>query len=135
MNLLFIFLQQYSPDTGASIEYFSIFFMVMIVAITIFIAVKTNKGDDETSISVEQTNKVVIVNLTGGIIGLTSSSPQKSLNAKIKKENANGWKVIQVIPADSGNAFLFIFRLFLLLITCFLYTTVNGYYIIMEKKQ
>jgi len=135
MNLLFISLQQYNPDTGASIEYFSIFFSVMIVAITIFIAVKTNKGDDETSISVEQTNKVVIVNLTGGIIGLTSSSPQKSLNAKIKKENANGWKVIQVIPADSGNAFLFIFRLFLLLITCFLYTTVNGYYIIMEKKQ
>lgn len=81
-----------------------------------------------------QTNKVVNVTLTGGIIGLLAASPQNSLNNRIKKENANGWRVIQVIPAASGNIFLVIFRLLILVLTLFFYTPVDGFYIIMEKK-
>lgn len=60
------------------------------------------------TISSNHTNKIINVTLTGGILGLLADSPQNSLNAKIQKENANGWKVIQVIPADSGNLFLII---------------------------
>jgi len=81
-----------------------------------------------------QKNKVVNVNLKGGILGMLADSPQNTLNKRIKKENANGWKVIQVIPASSGNLFLLIFRIFLLMITFLFYTTSNGYYIIMEKE-
>lgn len=81
-----------------------------------------------------QTNKVVNVTLSGGIIGLLADSPQSSLNAKIKDENAKGWKVIQVIPADSGNLFLSIFRFVLLVCTFLLYTTANGYYVVMERS-
>ena len=79
-------------------------------------------------------NKIVNVTLVGGLIGLLSSSPQSRLNKVIQKENSNGWEVIQVIPADSGNIFLTFFRLLLLLITVFLFTTANGYYVILEKK-
>jgi len=85
--------------------------------------------------SSNQTNKIINVTLTGGILGLLADSPQNSLNAKIQKENANGWKVIQVIPADSGNLFLIIFRFVLLVCTLFFYTTANGYYVVMEKVQ
>ncbi|WP_304238613.1 hypothetical protein [Jiulongibacter sediminis] len=81
------------------------------------------------------TNKVVNVTLTGGIIGLIGDSPQNSLNRRIKKENSNGWKVIQIIPSASGNILLIILRLLILVCTLFFYTTSNGYYVIMEKKE
>lgn len=87
------------------------------------------------NISSNHTNKIINVTLTGGILGLLADSPQNSLNAKIQMENANGWRVIQVIPADSGNLFLTIFRFILLVCTLFLYTTANGYYVVMEKVQ
>ena len=108
--------------------------ILFIVVIVIIAIVKAGSRVDDTIIPPDQTNKVVNVNLTGGIIGLFAGSPQSSLNKRIQAENANGWKVIQVIPADSGNVFLFIFRLLLLLLTLFLFTTANGYYVIMERK-
>jgi len=80
-------------------------------------------------------NKVVNVKLMGGIIGYLAVSPQNKLNKVIKNENRDGWHVIQVIPAASGNLFLIILRFLILLITLFLYTQTNGYYIIMEKCE
>jgi hypothetical protein len=80
-------------------------------------------------------NKVVNVNLTGGIIGLLANSPQSILNDVIKKENDEGWYVVQIIPAASGNIFLFILRFLILICTLFLFTPVNGYYIIMEDRS
>jgi uncharacterized membrane protein len=92
--------------------------------------------DSNQNISnLSNTNKVVNVTLTGGIIGLIGDSPQNSLNRRIKKENANGWKVIQIIPSASGNILLIILRLLILVCTLFFYTTANGYYVIMEKKE
>ena len=93
----------------------------------------SDKRDNQLIDTSNQNNKVVNVNLKGGILGILADSPQNTLNKRIKKENANGWKVIQVIPASSGNLFLLIFRIFLLIITFLFYTTSNGYYIIMEK--
>ena len=87
------------------------------------------------NISPTQTNKVVNVTLTGGILGLLAASPQNSLNSVISQENTNGWRVIQVIPAESGNLFLFLLRLMILVLTLFLYTPANGYYLILEKKN
>ena len=109
-------------------------FIIIGVVVVFLLAVKTSKSEHDTTISADQTNKVVNVALVGGLIGLFVASPQNSLNSRIKTENANGWRVVQVISADSGNIFLYIFRLLLLVITFFLYTTANGYYVIMEKK-
>jgi hypothetical protein len=108
--------------------------VLALLALIIIVAVKSSKKVDDIPVAADQTNKVVNVTLTGGIIGLFTSSPPSSLNNTIKRENANGWRVVQIIPADSGNIFLYIFRLLLLIITLFLFTTVNGYYVIMEKK-
>ena len=79
-------------------------------------------------------NKVVNVNLTGGIIGLLGDSPKNKLNKVVEKESNNGYRVVQIIPAASANLLLTILRGFLLLITLFLYTKSEGYYIIFEKK-
>ena len=113
----------------------NILFIVILIAVIFIVAIKTGKREEDTSVAGDQINKVVNIALTGGLIGLFSSSPQNSLNKIIKKENDNGWRVIQVIPSESGNIFLIIFRLLLLCLTLFLYTTVNGYYIIMERKN
>ncbi len=94
-----------------------------------------NTLDTTQNNNLTNTNKVVNVTLTGGIIGLIGASPQNSLNGRIKKENANGWKVIQIIPSASGNILLMILRLLFLVCTLFFYTTSNGYYVIMEKKE
>ena len=80
-------------------------------------------------------NKVINVTLHGGIIGLLISSPMQRLNKEIKAANETGWNVVQIIPSESGNLFLFLLRLFLLCITLLLYTTANGYYVVLEKKS
>lgn len=107
--------------------------LLIIIGIGLLITLKANKTEDLPTSS-DQTNKVINVTLIGGLIGLFSSSPQSRLNDRIKKENTNGWRVIQIIPSDSGNIFLFIFRFILLVFTIFLFTTVNGYYVVLEKK-
>lgn len=107
--------------------------ILIIIGIIILVAVKTSNQAEDIEVPSDQNNKVVNVTLIGGLIGLFGSSPQNRLNSRIKKENANGWRVVQIIPSDSGNIFLTIFRLLLLIITLFLYTTSNGYYVIMER--
>ena len=89
----------------------------------------------ESPQAIVQLNKVVNVTLVGGIIGLIGVRPNNALNSRIKKENANGWKVIQIIPSSSGNLLLSILRVILLIITLFLYTTADGYYVIMERIE
>jgi len=97
---------------------------------------RQSANEKSTAISSQQgciNSKVVNVPLVGGIIGLLSVSPQNLLNRTIKKENAKGWRVVQIIPAASGNIFLAIFRFIILIITLLLYTPTNGFYVIMEK--
>ncbi|MBK9537483.1 MAG: zinc-ribbon domain-containing protein [Flavobacteriales bacterium] len=80
-------------------------------------------------------NKVINVTLTGGIIGYLGVAPRKRLESAIQKQNADGWRVVQVIPADSGNVFLLLLRILILVFTLFLYTPMNGYYVIMERAS
>ena len=79
-------------------------------------------------------NKVVNVNLTGGIIGLLGDSPKNKLNKVVEEESKNGYRVVQIIPAASANLLLTLLRFLLLWLTLFLWTTSEGYYIIFEKK-
>jgi hypothetical protein len=109
--------------------------IILVIIVVDIVAIKSSKPEADIAIPADQTNKVVNVSLIGGIIGMFSSSPRNTLNSRIQAENANGWKVIQVIPADSGNIFLTVFRLILLVCTLFLYTTSNGYYVIMERTS
>ena len=79
-------------------------------------------------------NKVVNVNLTGGIIGLLGDSPKNKLNKVVEEQSKKGYRVVQIIPAASANILLLLLRFLLLCITAFFYTISEGYYIIFEKK-
>ena len=106
----------------------------LIIGLVLLFNPKNSEAIDDTMESGTKTNKVINVTLTGGIIGFLFSSPVNSLNGVIQKENAKGWRVIQVIPAESGNIFLIILRLVILVLTLFLYAPSNGYYVIMERE-
>ena len=82
-----------------------------------------------------QMNKVVTVDLTGGLIGLFTCSPVKELNKSIKCENDNGWKVVQVIFAKHFNFLEIVVSVLMLVVTLFLYTKISGFYIVLERKK
>ena len=78
-------------------------------------------------------NKVVKVTLKGGLLGMLADDPHRTLSAAITRENQDGWKVVQVIPDDTGNLVIMIIRFVILMLTALLYTPANGYWVVMEK--
>ena len=78
-------------------------------------------------------NKVIGVSLHGGLIGKLVSSRKKRLNCEIEEANAEGWRVVQVIPSSSSSFFIELWRSILLVITLFLYTTSSGYLVVLER--
>lgn len=131
MITLNILLQAESPRFLGSVPSLGELLILIIILIYAISSSKMSRSNPPVN---DQTNKVINIPMTAGLISLFISSPQKLLNDAIKIENANGWRVVQVIPADSGNLLLYISRLLLLCVTFFLYTTSNGYYVILEKN-
>lgn len=89
----------------------------------------------ENKIVIKKRNKVERVILSGGIIGMLGTSPRRALANKIKKANAEGWTVRQVLDDNTGNLLVFILRVALLFLTLFIWTPSNGYFIILEKEE
>lgn len=130
----------YAVELYSTVPYIKVIVAFILVAKGISTAIFENKNNTIKANMIPDSNdttanKVVNVTLTGGLIGLFLDSPQNSLNRKIRKENANGWEVVQIIPSQSGNILEFILRILLLLVTFFLFTTANGYYIIMKRAS
>lgn len=94
---------------------------------------------DSTDLSIgertitQQDNKIMKISLTGGLIGLFLGKPHDLLNDRIKKENSQGWEVVQILPDTNVNLLTIILRLALLVFTLLLYTKANGYYIVFKK--
>ena len=117
--------------------------IIVFVLIVVFMNVSKKKQSNDFSLLTSDSNfskegklnKVINISLTGGLIGMFGSSPMKRLSDEIRVANAHGWNVVRVIPSESGNLFLTIFRLFLLWLTCFLFTTANGFYVVLEKDK
>ncbi len=80
-------------------------------------------------------NKIISVQLYGGVIGMLMGSPKMSLERSILKANRNGYEVVQIIESSSGNLALNVIRLIILVFTIFLFTLGNGYYIILRKTD
>jgi hypothetical protein len=117
--------------------------IIVSVGIIVFGVITLLKKVDEANESLENLtqpdisgcdhNKIVNITLWGGLLGLFASSPKQKIAKAIEKENLNGFRTVQVIEAASGNLFLWLLRLIILLITIFIYTPANGYYITFEK--
>ena len=133
--MLNIILQSIVAGSGGSVFSFLLMYIVIltIVIVSTYITVK-NAEKGNVPVSAEQTSKVVLVSFLGGIIGAHSGSRLDRINKVVKKENEQGWKAVQIFHADDGGFFLEMLRALLLVCTLFLYTTANGYYIIMERE-
>ena len=78
-------------------------------------------------------NKVVNVSLSGGIVGIFVS-PRKKIEEKINFMNAQGYKFVYSLGANSNIIFL-IFSVFVLAITCFIYMPLPSYMLVFEKVE
>ena len=79
-------------------------------------------------------NKVITVPMIGGIIGIFYGT-KTTLNNAVQNANSEGWNVVNIIDQKNGGFFRYIWRLILLCITLFFYTTDDGYYVILEKPR
>jgi hypothetical protein len=79
-------------------------------------------------------NKVVRVEVSGGIIGVLIGSPRASLTRVIDAENAQGWRVRQVLADPFANALQQLIRLLILILTIFLWTPATGFYVVFERE-
>jgi len=79
-------------------------------------------------------NKVLRVDLTGGLIGWLLSDPRSALEGAIQQANREGWHVVEVLPDARTNLIMLLARLIILVVTLFLFTTDNGYLVILEKS-
>ena len=110
--------------------------LLALCILVIFILLFRPKPDKTIdAASMPKQNKIINVPLYGGIIGALSSSPLQRLNKEIRAANAQGWKVLRIIPSASGNLFLSVWRIILLCITLFFFTTKNGFYVVIEKAN
>lgn len=75
---------------------------------------------------------IIQVNFTGGIIGMLGSNNGEKLQEAIRAKTLQGWRVVQIMPSDSGNLLMALFRLLLLLCTLFLFTITPGYWVVFE---
>ena len=82
-----------------------------------------------------QSNKVVKITLTGGLIGLFIGNAIDTLNKNINEENSNGWEVVQIMPDTNTNLAIVVVRILLLICTFLLYTTDNGYFIVYKTNN
>ncbi len=79
-------------------------------------------------------NSVVRVNYAGGLLGLIFGSSRGKTEAVIRKHNADGWNVAEVIE-DNPNLIIWLVRILLLLITLGLWTIGTSRLIIFERPD
>lgn len=113
-------------------EFGSVIAFILVIALVGAI-VSIVRANIPQKILPDQKNKIVDVDFTSGIIGLFLSSPMTKINNAIKKENENGWKVVNIIDSEKGNLFVSLMQLVLLVVTFGLYTFSIGKYIIFER--
>lgn len=88
MIIIHIILLQNIPAPFISVDLIQPL-LVTFAVLAILVAVFSDKKVDNTSISLVQTNQVVNVSLSIGLIELFDSSPQNTLNKRIQKENSS----------------------------------------------
>ena len=80
-------------------------------------------------------NKVVQLNLMGGIIGLMATNPRRALDNRIDKENQQGWNAVYFMHHRDTNLLVTILKLAVLVCTLFLWTWGAGYMILFERER
>lgn len=79
-------------------------------------------------------NKIVRISLAGGIVGLLTTNPRRSLENVIRAENDEGYRCTYFIPNHAPNLLMRVLQLIVLICTLGLWTWGAGYLILLEKN-
>ena len=80
-------------------------------------------------------NKVVQINLMGGLIGLMATNPRKALDDRIDTENKDGWNAVYFMPHRDTNLLVIVAKILVLIATIGLWTWGAGYMVLFERDQ
>ena len=78
-------------------------------------------------------NKIVRIELTGGIIGMLFTNPRRALDKEVQNQNEDGWECHQIMPNPAPNIFVKILQLVVLILTIGIYTWGAGFLILFKK--
>ena len=80
-------------------------------------------------------NKVVQINLMGGLIGLMATNPRRALDQRIADENHNGWNAVYFTAHGDTNLLVNVAKIVVLFLTLGLWTWGAGYMVLFEQAQ
>lgn len=83
----------------------------------------------------ETRNKIVHINLMGGLLGLMLTNPRRALDKKIDKENQDGWNAIYFMPHKDSNVLVWLLKILVLVVTLGLWTWGAGYMVLFERRS
>lgn len=78
-------------------------------------------------------HKIVIVRLTGGILGALAGRPHVRLERQLQYEAEAGWEVTQVLPEAGSSGLLRLLYLLILVCTLLLWAPEPGYMVVMKR--
>jgi len=81
------------------------------------------------------TNKVVHIDLMGGLIGMLFTRPRHALDSRIKRENTDGWRAVYILKHSDSNLFSMLLKLVVLVCTIGLFTWGAGYMILFARDD
>lgn len=80
-------------------------------------------------------SKVDEVSFLGGLIGFLFVNPRLIIDRRVKEANANGWRLVQIVPSSGTNFLITVLRAVLLVLTLGLITFGDGMYLVFEKDS
>lgn len=80
-------------------------------------------------------NEIHYIEIYGGILGAFLGSDKHLLNKRFKKLNAEGWRILSIHPQAQVDLFKKIMRAVMLVVTLFMFTWSDGYYVLSEKSK
>ena len=95
--------------------------------------VDNNSGATIVHTRASRVNRVDRISLSGGLVGMLLTNPRRALDNKIKQENADGWRIVQIMPHKEANLFVFFLQILVLCLTLLLWTWGAGYLLVLEK--
>ena len=80
-------------------------------------------------------NKVIQINLMGGLVGLMATNPRKALDDRIDAENKDGWNAVYFMPHKDTNLLVILAKIAVLIVTIGLWTWGAGFMVLFEREQ
>ena len=121
-------------DGNPFFQFIPLILIVLIVSIFIHLKNKKNSKLEEEFSGSKSKNKVVRIELSGGIGGLIFTNPRRALANKIYEENEKGWICHQIMPHIETNIIVKILQILVLIFTLFLWTWGAGYMVLFKKS-